>query len=267
MNTEENIKRIAVITGASRGIGAATGERFIKEGWLVYDLSRSGGKAGLRHIACDVSRPEDIENALKLITEENGRIDAAISNAGFGIAGSLECASYEDIKRQIAVNFSGSAYFAKAVIPHIRRSRGRLIFVSSLAGAVPIPFQSLYSATKAALISMALALDNEIKPSGARAAVILPGDLATGFTAARKKNPVEAPFYEKRVAASLGRMERDEMNGKSPAAIADKIYKIAVSDKPSAVSSSGAFYRLALLLVKILPAAFYNRIIFKLYGK
>lgn len=207
MKTNDNIQRVAVITGASKGIGAAAGARFVKEGWLVYDLSRSRGQAGLRHISCDVSQPEAIASAVDRIILESGRIDAALSNAGYGIAGSLEGAAYEDIKRQIEVNFTGSAYFAKAVLPHIRSSMGRLIFFSSVEGAAPIPFQALYSATKAAIINMSLALDNEIRPSGARALAVLPGDLATGFTAARKKNFAEDGFYERRLFLALFNIE------------------------------------------------------------
>lgn len=267
MYSENGIQRVVVITGASKGIGAAAGRRFAMQGCIVYDLSRSGGNKNCRHIPCDVSRSEDIEAAISRIIRENGRIDIAVSNAGFGISGSVECTGYESIKNQIDVNFTGSACFAKAVLPHIRKSRGRLIFISSVAGAVPIPFQALYSASKAAVASLALALDNEIRPSGARVITVMPGDIATAFTASRRKNLYEDSFYEQRAAASVGRMERDELKGKGPELIAEKIYQLAVASRPALISTSGMLYRLALLLVKILPAAIYNRILFGLYGK
>ncbi len=265
-------KPVAVITGASKGIGEATAEIFLREGYKVYNLSRSGGNPekgdneDFLHIACDVSHCEQVDFAIEKIISETGRIDVAVSNAGMGISGSVEGATYEMIEKQIKVNFAGSAYFAKAVVPHIRKSKGRLIFLSSVAGLIPIPFQALYSATKAAIASLAMALDNEIKSSGARVCAVLPGDLATNFTSAREKNPKEASFYEKRVRESVTKMEQDEMKGKGPEFIGRRIFRMATERNPKVISTAGLFYKFALVLVKLLPVRAANYLIGRLYG-
>lgn len=263
----ENIK-VVVITGASKGIGLEAAKKFNKKGYIVYDLSKSGVNTDIvRHIDCDVSKSDMVKSAIKRISEECGRIDVAVSNAGFGISGSLEGNSYNHIESQIDVNFKGAAYFTKAVLEHIRASKGRIIYLSSIAAVVPIPFQALYSASKAAIVNMAMAVDNEIRPSGARALVLLPGDVATNFTKSRVKNNFEPDFYSNRAKKSVGKMEKDEINGMKPELIAEKILKLAENAKAKQISSVGAFYNFVLRISGILPLRLKQYIIYKMYGK
>ncbi|MDO4778707.1 MAG: SDR family NAD(P)-dependent oxidoreductase [Tissierellia bacterium] len=260
--------KVVVITGASKGIGRSTSEKFRKEGYKVYDLSRSGETDNIsEHIHCDVSDFEQVDNAIKYVIEKEKKIDIAISNAGFGISGSVESTDYDKIKKQIDVNFNGAAYFARAVLPYIRESKGRILFLSSVAGQIPLPFQSMYSATKAAILSLAMSLDNEIKISGARALALMPGDLSTNFTASRLKNLYEPDFYRDRVERSVSKMEKDEKSGKSPDYIANKLYILATKSNPKVAVSAGIFYKFALLLVKLLPVRIFNNIIGKIYSK
>lgn len=262
-----NPKKVVVITGASKGIGRATAKKFIKAGYIVYDLSRSGVEFdGCRHIYCDVVEYSTIEAALDKIINECGRIDIAISNAGIGISGSLEGHSYEMINMQINTNILGATYFAKLVLKHIRETKGRLIFISSLAADVPIPFQSVYSMTKAGLKSLAMSLDNEIRPSGARACVIMPGDLSTSFTISRIKNEYEEDFYETRVKNSVSKMEKDELSGAGPEIIADYLYQLAKKNNPKVVSSVGSFYKFISFISKILPVRLKNLLIYRIYA-
>lgn len=262
-----NSKKVVVITGASRGIGRATAEKFISHGFQAYDLSRSGQDfEGCKHIYCDVTDYKSIEIAIAQIISESGQIDTAISNAGMGISGSLEGHDPEHIKKQIDINLIGSSYFAKAVLSHIRASKGRLLFMSSLAAEVPIPFQALYSVTKAGLKSLAMALDNEIKPSGARVCAIMPGDLKTSFTASRIKNASEDIFYKDRVEESISKMEKDELSGGGPEVIANKLYKLATQNNPKVISTVGLFYKSVSVLTKILPVRIKNWLIYKIYA-
>ena len=101
--------------------------------------------------------------------------------------------------------------------------------VSSVAAVVSIPFQAFYSATKAALNQLILALDNELSPFGIQCAALLPGDTKTGFTANRKTNANEEAAYGKRVQKSLTRMEQDELNGGSPQVLAKALYRLSAN--------------------------------------
>ncbi len=261
------MEKIAVVTGASKGIGAATAAALVRAGYRVYDLSRSGSdKPGIRHIRCDVSEPENLARALDSVMQEAGRIDLAVSNAGFGISGSLESATFEMIEAQITINLCASANFAKLVLPELRRNRGRLVFLSSVAAYVPIPFQALYSATKAAIASLAMSLDNEVRGSGARVLAILPGDLATDFTANRIKSEESDSFYRQRVINSVSRMEKDEQSGKTPEWAAEQILKIALADNPSPCTTLGLKYRFVSFAVRFFPPRILNYVISKLYG-
>lgn len=259
--------KVAVITGASKGIGWETAQVFHSRGYMVYDLSRSGKDNDVvSHIRCDVSRAEDVDRAIGEVIRRSGHIDTVISNAGFGISGSVEGHSYDHIKRQIDVNFLGASYLAKATLPHIRASKGRIIFISSVAACVPIPFQAMYSATKAAVMTLALALDNELAGSGARALVLLPGDLQTGFTGARIKNKDEAVFYDSRVSRSVTKMEEDEQNGMTPDHIARNLYALALARRPKPMGSVGWMYRMALVLAGRLPIRLKQWIIKQMYA-
>lgn len=259
--------KVVVITGASKGIGRATAEKFISEGYRAYDLSRSGKDfEGCKHIFCDVTDYESMKNAINQILTESGRIDVAISNAGMGISGSVEGHSPQQIEKQISINMTGSCYFANLVLEAIRKSKGRLLFLSSLASEVPIPFQALYSMTKSGIKTLAMALDNEIKPSGARVCAVMPGDLATNFTASRIKNEMEDAFYHSRVNESVSKMEEDEQSGKGPEIIANHLYMLASQKNPKVISTVGIFYKTISVLAKILPVRLKNWLIYKIYA-
>lgn len=262
------MRKVVVITGASKGIGRATAKKFSKEGYIVYDLSRTGVSDNVcNHIDCDISDFNQVNLAIEKIIQKEDRIDIAISNAGFGISGSMEACDYDMIKKQIDVNFTGSSFFAKCVLKYIRKSQGRILFMSSVAAVVPIPFQSLYSATKSAILTLAIALDNELKGSKARSIALMPGDLSTNFTSSRIKTKNEDVFYADRVERSVSRMEKDEMSGKTPEYIAQKLYKLATSKNPSCVNSVGIIYKFATLLSKVMPNRLKNWIIWNMYSK
>mgnify|MGYP000939925263 FL=1 len=144
--------KVAAITGASSGIGRETAKYFQRKGWKVYNLSRRpSGEPGIIHIAADVTDEAEIEKAFALIHAESGGLDLLINNAGFGISGAVEFTELKDAKRQFDVNFFGTLSCIKAALPLLKESRGRILCISSAAAVFAIPFQSFYSATKAAI--------------------------------------------------------------------------------------------------------------------
>ncbi|MFM1540114.1 SDR family NAD(P)-dependent oxidoreductase [Helcococcus ovis] len=261
------MSKVVVITGASKGIGFEAAKVFKKNNYKVYDLSRTGKDSDISsHIYCDVTDYNTVESAINKVINREGRIDIVISNAGFGISGSIEGHSYKNIRSQIDVNFVGCSFLANATLKHIRNTKGRIIFMSSVAAVIPIPFQAIYSATKAAILSLAQCLDNELEGSGARAIALLPGDLSTSFTKNRIKNEFEPDFYHLRVENSVGKMEKDEINGMKPIVIANKLYKLATQKNPKVKSSVGILYKFALVLGMILPVRLKQFIIKKMYA-
>ena len=259
-------KKVLVLTGGSSGIGLATVKRFASKGYIVYELSRSGKSfEGVNHIYCDVTNEDTVKAAIEQVIHEQGQIDVLINNAGFGISGPIEFTKTEDAKKQFDVNFFGTLNVVKAVVPHMRKAgKGRIVFVSSVAAVFSIPFQSFYSAAKAALNSLCLALRNELKPFHISVTSLMPGDVSTGFTAAREKS-VEGSAVYTRLEKSVKTMEHDETHGMSPDKMAKKLYKITSKSRVKPLYVGGAKYALFCFLAKIFPTRFFNWVVGKLY--
>ncbi len=261
--------RVALVTGASRGIGRATADCLVKKGYTVYGISRKPCDLGpVRHIQADVTVPAQLEKAVKQIVSETGRIDLLISNAGIGISGAVEFTQPEEAHRQMEVNFFGFYNCARAVLPYMRaQGSGMILALSSVAAVFAIPFQTFYSASKAAVSVFAAGLANEVRPFSIRVAAIMPGDTSTGFTAAREKNNVGNDIYGGKLAESVAIMEHDEQTGMSSAYVAKKICRIAEKKRPSPLYTIGNKYKVLLFLNRFLPAKLVQRVIRWLYEK
>ena len=255
-----------VITGGSSGIGKATAELFAEKGWQVFEWSRSGHSTDrITHISCDVTKPEETRAAVQQVLDQAGQIDVFISNAGYGISGAIEFTSTEDAHRQMEVNFFGALNSVQAVLPHMReRKTGRIIFTSSVAAVLSIPYQSFYSASKAAINALALALQNEVRAFGIKVSVLMPGDVSTGFTAARKKSEAGMEAYGN-IRKAVASMEKDEQGGMSPRQMAQDLYRIATNRCPAPQYIGGAQYKLFCFLDRILPKRFVNWVVGQLY--
>lgn len=255
-----------IITGGSSGIGKATAEMFAKNNYRVYELSRHGESSeGITHIDCDVTKPEDCKAAVSQVMTECGMIDLLISNAGMGISGAVEFTELSEVKRQFDVNFFGALNIAQAVLPHMRERRsGRIIFVSSMMAAFSLPFQAFYSASKSAINSLALAMRNELAPFGIEVCSLMPGDVKTGFTDARKKNMVGSDIYT-HMEKAVSTMEHDEQHGITPERMARKLLSLANAKHPDAVSTVGWQYKLFLFLGRLVPTTLAYKIVGKMY--
>ena len=258
--------KVLVLTGGSSGIGLATVKLFASKGYKVYELSRSGESFDkVKHIYCDVTNEEIVKGAIKQVIDEQGHIDVLINNAGFGISGPIEFTKTDDAKKQFDVNFFGALNVVKAVVPFVRKEgKGRIIFVSSVAAVFSIPFQSFYSAAKAAMNSMALALANELRPFNISVCSLMPGDVSTGFTKNREKSIDGSEVYT-RLDKSIKTMEHDEINGMSPLKMAKKLFKISKKSHVKPLYVGGGKYKFFCFLAKIFPTRFFNWVVGKLY--
>lgn len=258
-------KKVVLITGVSSGIGLELAKKFIKNGNIVYGVSRkSFSLEGLTHIICDVSLLEQCQNAIQTVIEKEGKIDILINNAGMGISGSIENTSEQDARKIYDVNFFGTFFMCKAALPFLRESKGRIINVSSVASKFYIPFQGFYSATKASIDAISAAMRAETKPYGVRITNVLPGDTKTSFTANRVKQ--DDGVYNERYVSSVGKMEHDEQNGMSSEYVAKVIYKVATKRRPPLTKTVGIPYKILLFLSKILPNRFIEWVVSKMYS-
>ena len=211
-------EKVCVITGGTSGIGKCTAEAMREKGYAVYELSRRAqGLEGFYHIPTDVTKPEMVDAAIAEVLQKEDHIDVLINNAGFGVSGAVEFTEPEAAKKQFDVNFFGMVNVCHAVLPVMRRAcQGRIVNLSSVAGVVPIPFQTYYAASKAAINSYTMALANEVKPFGIQVCAVMPGDIRTGFTAAREKSQAGDDVYGGRISRSVAGMEHDEQTGMAP---------------------------------------------------
>ncbi len=263
------MSRVCIITGGSSGIGLCTAQELRAQGCTVYELSRrEAGAEGLVHIRADVTDEASLRAAVDEIMRREGRIDIVINCAGFGISGAVEFTPTEDAIRQLDVNFFGMVRMNHVVLPILReQGSGRIVNISSVAGAIPIPFQTYYSASKAAINSYTMALANEVRPYGVQVLCVQPGDIRTGFTAARQKLHAGDDVYGGRISRSVAGMEHDEQTGMAPEAAGRFIARAATRKSVRPVNTIGFTYKLFCVLAKLMPAKLLNWLVGLLYAK
>ena len=202
------------------------------------------------------------------VCAREGRIDVLINNAGFGISGAFEFTEEVDARRLMDVNLFGMNNTIRAVLPHMRRARsGRIVNLSSVAGPLPIPFQAWYSISKAAVNALTMSVSNEVHPYGISVCCVMPGDIKSGFTAARSKSIAGDDAYGGRIARSVARMEKDEQNGMDPAVAGAFIAKLALKKRVKPYNTIGIVYKGCILLSKILPGPIIRFILEQMYAK
>jgi short-subunit dehydrogenase len=164
------------------------------------------------------------------------------------------------------VNFMGAVRFTQAVLPQLRKQRsGRIIYTSSVAALLAVPYQAFYSASKAAINALALALGNELREFGISVSVMMPGDVSTGFTDARRKSSAGEEVYSG-ARKAITTMEHDERAGMQPLQMAKLFYHIATCCSPRPQYVGGFGYRVLCLLDRLLPKRLVNWIEYKVYS-
>src|SRR2546423_5278345 len=165
--------RVAVVPGASSGIGEAAAQELVGAGFTVYGTSRTAAVGEERDrvvfVPLDVTDDESVADAVREVLGRSGRIDLLVNNAGHGITGAAEESSIEQARALFDTNLFGSMRMTRAVLPHMReRAGGRIINVSSVVGLIPVPFMSLYASSKHALEGYSESLDHEVREYGVR---------------------------------------------------------------------------------------------------
>lgn len=261
------MQKVAIITGASHGIGLATAIKLADAGWKIFNISRSKfSHDKFSSFQADVNDYRKITEIFEQVFKDEGRIDAVINNAGFGIAGAIEETKLENVDAIVSTNLSALIKICKLAIPYLKKSEGRIINISSVAGIIPLPFQACYSATKAGVEVFSRALATEVKPFKIKVTAILPGDTKTDFTKARVIDSEEKSSNYDRMSKSINKMAKDEQNGKDPDSVAKVVLKVLNQKRPPLRKTIGFVSKLEIFLTRICSTKFVNFIVRKLYG-
>ncbi len=262
--------KVAVITGASGGIGYAIAKALNQKACKVYNISRT--ECNLPEFtgsfSADVNDGDKIEEILKIIHEKEGKIDIFVNNAGFGIGGAVEFATKESIYKQIETNLSAVINLSRLAIKYLKETKGNLINICSVGGIIPLPYQASYSATKAGVDVFSRALANEVRGEGIKVTAVLPGDTKTGFTKARViENNVADEKEQQKISKSIAKFEKDEERGKSPDTVAKVVVKVLNRKKPPLRVTVGFVYKAIVFLPRVVSVKLENAIVRKLYCK
>jgi NAD(P)-dependent dehydrogenase (short-subunit alcohol dehydrogenase family) len=284
---------LALITGASTGIGRATALRLHASGWTVLAgvrspaageslldaadaaAGQSGVRARLLPLSLDVTDPAQLAEARERVdalaagagVSSRGGLDALVNNAGIGIGGPLELISAEDLRKQFEVNVFGQLGVTQALLPALRRARGRIVFVSSIGGRVAMAFTAPYAASKHAIEAFGDALRVELHSSGVRVALVEPGSVATPIwdksraEAERVSIPAELEQAYGRIPAAMGKVLEDTARrGVPPERVAETIERALTSPRMKARYVVGTDAKAMLLAKRLLPDLVFDRV-------
>jgi NAD(P)-dependent dehydrogenase (short-subunit alcohol dehydrogenase family) len=250
---------IALVTGASSGIGEATAQRLAMAGYKVYGTSRHSVQSGQRSFAMlplDVTSDESVEAAVRELIRLEGRIDLLVNNAGFGVApAGAEESSIEQAKAIFETNFFGLIRMTRAVVPHMRRQgNGRIINIGSVLGFLPMPYGALYAATKHAVEGYSESLDHELRTRGIRVSVIEPAYTRTQFGANFLAPDSKLDEYRE-VRALLDKVLNEVMaTAAEPTVVADVVLQAAIAVRPKLRYPAGGLANRLRLLRRFAPA-------------
>ena len=185
--------KVALVTGASRGIGAAVAKALAAEGVRLGLASRSGDDLGIDGAvaqACDVRRPAELHALAAATAERHGGIDILVANAGVGAYGPFLELPSDQLEEMIDVNVKGTLYAVRAALPYLLESEAAdLVTLASEAGRRGLPLEAVYCASKFAQVGFTRALDHELREHGVRCTSVCPGGVATDFAMGRGRTP------------------------------------------------------------------------------
>lgn len=252
--------RVALVTGASSGIGEATAQRLAVAGYKVYGTSRRCTQAGERSFSMlplDVTSDESVAMAIGQVIQLEGRIDLLVNNAGFSVApAGAEESSLDQARSIFDTNFFGIVRMTRAVVPHMReQGGGRIINIGSVLGFLPMPYMALYAATKHAVEGYSESLDHELRTRGIRVTIIEPAYTKTPFDANALEPDAKHVDYHEIRATVARRVAELVGSGDDPSIVADIVLKAASAARPKLRYTAGSLANRLRLLRRFAPAS------------
>jgi NAD(P)-dependent dehydrogenase (short-subunit alcohol dehydrogenase family) len=259
MKMKNQSTKIALVTGASSGIGQATAELLTTAGYTVYGTSRRGGGANARSfemLALDVTSDASVAVAVTQLMQREGRIDVLVNNAGFGVApAGAEESSIAQAQSIFDTNFFGIVRMTRAVLPHMRKQgAGRIINIGSVLGLLPMPYGALYAATKHAIEGYSESLDHELRTRGIRVSVIEPAYTKTPFDANFVEPDAKLDAYREARAAVTQHVKEVMATAEQPRVAAEAVLKAARAVRPRLRYTAGGLAGRLTWLRRFAPA-------------
>lgn len=251
--------KIALVTGASSGIGEATAKRLARAGYKVYGTSRRGAQAvqqPFEMLPLDVTSDESVEAVVTEVMRLEGSIDLLVNNAGFGVApAGAEESSIEQAQAIFDTNFFGIVRMTRAVVPYMRQQgSGHIINIGSVLGFLPMPYMALYAATKHAVEGYSESLDHELRTFGIRVSVIEPASTNTQFDANLLEPDAKRDEYRE-IRAFMGKkMQKLVTAGDPPEVVADTVLQAALATRPKLRYAAGRRASFVQFLRRFAPA-------------
>src|SRR6266540_6072225 len=255
---------VALVTGASSGIGRATAQALAAAGFAVVGTSRDPAKAapldGVTFIELDVADADSVRAAVEQVVEGFGRIDVLVNNAGVGMAGAAEEVSISQTKAGFDINVFGVMRMTNAVLPYMRaQGSGRVVNVSSVLGFIPAPFMAAYAATKHAIEGYSESVDHEVREHGVRVLLVEPAYTRTDFDTNALQPDAPLPVYAERRQVFDGLIATEIADGDDPATVAKAIVADATDPKPKLRYTAGPTARRVSALRRFVPARAFDR--------
>jgi len=265
---EDPIRRRVLVTGASRGIGRATAELLASRGYEVFGTSRNPSGipiddliSGVVYLPFDLEKQESAED----LAARTGPIDVLINNAGMSQIGTVEEITTESVYRIFEQNFFGHLRLIKLYLPHMRQRRsGTIINIGSLAGRTPVPFSSMYAATKAAIEALSKGLRSEVRGFGIHVVIVAPCPIKS--TLQQEKTYPDSSPYLALVQKVKDARDRNLREGPSPVEVAERIGRILDSPDPRPYYPAGKSASFIAIRVKCFPERLVERIVRKRFG-
>ena len=259
------MSKVALVTGASSGIGESIAVHLVESGWTVYAVARRVERMaalesrGIIPFAMDVTDDASMVAGIDRIITEQGQIDALVNNAGYGSYGPVEHVPIEEARRQFEVNVFGLARLTQLVTPHMRtRRRGRIVNISSIGGKIYEPLGAWYHATKFAVEGFSDSLRIELAPFGIDVVIVEPGPIISEWNTIARESMVErsvGTVYEdlaRRMAVMFERVDTPRMSS-GPEAVAEKVLKALEAANPAARYPAGKGARAIVTARRLLP--------------
>jgi NAD(P)-dependent dehydrogenase (short-subunit alcohol dehydrogenase family) len=253
--------RVALVTGASSGIGRAAAELLAANGFTVYGTSRTPDQSARAYtlLPLDVRSGASVEAAVQSLLEQAGRIDVLVNNAGYAQVGAIEENGVADVQAQLDTNVLGAVRVIKAVLPAMRRQgSGRIINVGSVVGQVAVPYLGVYSASKFALEGLTEALREEVRQFGVEVSLIEPTFAKTSLVSQRPPDPIAA--YAPARQAALQFAGARIAGGIEPGAVARVILRTATATRPRLRYLVGRDAQALMLFKRLLPEPLFERL-------
>ena len=262
-NQKQQTRPVAIVTGASGGIGEATARALHAAGYRVFGTYRrlpASRLPGIEYLACDVTSDESVKAAVGKVLSKTGRIDLLVNNAGVGLVAGAEESSLQQAKSLFEVNLFGVIRMTKAVLPTMRQQRaGRIVNLSSVMGLIPAPFMALYSASKHAVEGYSESLDHEIRGSGVRVVLVEPYYTRTSFDGNVYQADQQLDVYQSARTNAEG-VVRDEMKAAdTPELVARAVVKASTDTNPQPRYAAGRRARQVSLLRRFVPGSAFDK--------